>query len=105
MKQTFSLEHPKKKPARMGEAVRARIKKYVKRERRKPLPDDVDFWDFDCKFGYTEAEAQVVHLSSMSKHIMEAEAKGCMSFYVEILVKKGHRTKKARPAELPHDNA
>lgn len=97
MKKTFNLEHAKIKPARMGEAVRAEIKKYVKRERRKALPDGVDFWDFDCKFGPTEAEAEVVHLADLSKKIMAAEASGLTSFYVEILAKEGRRTKKPAP--------
>ncbi|MFT6395536.1 MAG: hypothetical protein ACJAYU_000278 [Bradymonadia bacterium] len=83
----------------MGEAVRAEIKKYVKRERNKTLPDSVDFWDLDCKFGPTEEEAEVVHLSDMNKSIMAAEALGLTSFYVEILAKEGHRTRKPRPIE------
>ncbi len=99
MKKTFSLEHAKIKPARMGEAVRGEIKKYVKRERRKALSDGVDFWDFDCRFGLTEAEAERVHLSDINKKIMAAEAEGATSFYVEILAKEGHRTKKPKPVE------
>lgn len=99
MKKTFTLEHAKIKPARMGEAVRAEIKKYVKRERRKSLPEGVDFWDFDCKFGHTEAEAEAVHLSDMNKSILAAEASGHTSFYVEILAKAGHRTRKPRALE------
>jgi hypothetical protein len=98
MKKTFHLEHPKKMPARVAEAVRAEIKKYVKRERGKTLPDSVDFWDFECKFGLTEEEAEVVHISDMSKKIMAAEALGLTSFYVEILAKEGHRSK--RPATV-----
>ena len=78
----------------MAEAVRAEIKKYVKRERGKTLPEGVDFWDLDCRFGHTEEEAEVVHVSDMSKSIMAAEALGLTSFYVEILAKEGHRTKK-----------
>ena len=54
MKKKFSLKHPKIKPARRVEAVKHEIRKYLKRERRKELPEGVDFWDFDCKFGLTE---------------------------------------------------
>lgn len=98
MKKTFSLEHAKIKPARMGEAVRAEINKYVKRERRKALPKGVDFWDFDCRFGLTEAEATAVHLADMNTRIIAAEADGAMSFYVEILAKPGRRNKKTETA-------
>ena len=52
MKKTFQLTHPKIKPARLIEAVRRDVKKYLKREKRKSLPDGVDYWDFDCKFGH-----------------------------------------------------
>ena len=94
MKKTFKLDHPKIKPARQFDAVRHEVKKYVKRERRKALPEDVDFWDFDCKFGHTEQEAEVVHLADITKRITEAEKLGLTSFYVEILVKHGHRSTK-----------
>ena len=42
MKKTFQLEHPKIKPARLIEAVRRDVKKYIKREKRKSLPEGVD---------------------------------------------------------------
>ena len=53
MKKTFQLTHPKIKSARLIEAVRRDVKKYLKRERRKSLPEGVDYWDVDCKFGST----------------------------------------------------
>ena len=99
MKKTFKLTGSEIKPARLLEAVRHEIKKYVKRERRKPLPEGVDFWDFDCKFGPTEEEAQVVHLSDITQRITEAETQELTSFYVEILAKKGHRRKKPSSEE------
>ena len=60
MKKTFQLTHPKIKPARLIEAVRRDVKKYLKREKRKSLPDGVDYWEFDCRFGYTEAKAEII---------------------------------------------
>lgn len=100
MKKTFELTHPKIQYARRVEAVKNEIRKYIKRERKKTLPEDTDFWDFDCKFGNTEAEAKVVHLSEISKCIDAAEAKQLTSFYVEILAKPGRRTKKPTPEEI-----
>ncbi len=94
MKKTFELTHPKIKYARLMEAVKHDVRKYLKRERRRELPDGADFWDFDCKFGDTEAEAKGIHLSEINKCIDAAEAKQAMSFYVEILAKPGCRTKK-----------
>lgn len=99
MKKTFQLTHPKIKVARLFEAVKRDIKKYVKRERNKKLPEGVDFWDFDCKFGSTEEDSQEIHLSEFNQFIDKAEEQQLKSFYVEILVKPGHRTKKPLPQE------
>lgn len=91
MKKTFQLTHPKIKPARMVDAIKSEIKKYIKRERNKTLPEDADYWDFDCKFGLTEPTADVVHISAMNKVIDEAVAAGATSFYVEVMVKMANR--------------
>ncbi len=94
MKKTFKLSHPKLKLPRLVEAIKYEIKKYIRRERRKKLPAGVDFWDFDCRFGVDEATSEVIHLSTINRHISEAEAKQLDSFYLEILVKPGYRTKR-----------
>lgn len=94
MKKTFALTHPKIKPARLVDSIKHDVKKYVKRERNKTLPEGVDFLDFDCKYGKTEQESAVIHLSQINKHIDEAVAQGLESFYLEILAKAGHRTEK-----------
>ena len=83
MKKTFKLVHPKIKPARLIEAVRRDVKKYIKREKRKSLPEGVDYWDFDCKYGPTEAKAEIILTSEISKCISEAEAENLESFYLE----------------------
>lgn len=95
MKKTFTLIHPKIKYERLVEGVKHDIKKYIKRERNKVLPDDADFWDFDCKFGLEEATAETVHLSSLNKHIDKVTAEQVTRFYIEILAKKGVRQYKA----------
>jgi len=94
MKKTFTLTHPKIKAARMVEAVRRDVKKYIKRERKKELSEGTDFWDFDCKFGPNAEEAKAVHVADIGKSIDAAEAEELESFYVEILAKPGYRFKK-----------
>lgn len=94
MKKTFILSHPKLKVARLIEAAKHDAKKYIKRERKKKLPEDVDYWDFDCKYGHKEQEAKTIHISEINKCIDEAEKLQLESFYLEILAKAGHRTKK-----------
>ncbi|MDB9865749.1 DUF6172 family protein [Candidatus Thioglobus sp.] len=91
MKKTFELIHPKIKPARLIETARRDIKKYLKRENRKLLPDDFDCWNFDCKFGPSEEKAEVILSSEISKCISEAEAESLKSFYLEILAKPGYK--------------
>ena len=94
MKKTFNLTHPKTKYARLVDAVRSDIKRYLKRERKKTLPEGFDTWDFDCKFGATLEEAKVLDVSELSKAIQDAETQGLESFYIEILAKAGHRPPK-----------
>ena len=61
MKKTFQLRPEGKNPDRVLEAIKHEIRKYIRRERRRPLADGIDFLDFDCKFGVTAEGAEVVH--------------------------------------------
>lgn len=94
MKKTFNLTHPKIKYPRMIEAAKHEVRKYLKRSRRKALPEGTDFWDFECKFGNLEEDAQKVHLSEIDKKIDEAEAKNVEVFYVEVIPFAAKRNKK-----------
>ena len=96
MKKTFNLTHPKIKVPRLVETIKYEVKKYIKRERKKTLPENVDFWDFDCRFGVDEATSEVIHVSAINKYISQAESKQLESFYLEILAKPGHRSKKPK---------
>lgn len=95
MKKKFPLELPDRKPALLLDAVKHEIRKYLKRERRKPLPEGVDFWDFDCKVGASADDAAVKHPGDLEKAIGEVQAAGGAEVYVEILAKPGQRVKKA----------
>ena len=96
MKKTFRLTHSKIKYARLVESVRRDVRKYIRRERKNELPEGADFWDFDCKCGPTAEESKVIHLADIGKFIDSAEEQQLESFYVEILAKPGHRTKKPK---------
>lgn len=103
MKKTFPLESPGHAPARVIESIKNEIRKYLKRERRKPLPEGVDFWDFDCRVGAEglSPDVAVVHVKEIFEaidRIAGGEAKGV---HVEILAKAGHRL--ARPTGKPGD--
>lgn len=94
MKKEFKLTDPKKAPARQVEYVKHEINKYIARERRKPLKENIDFWDFDCKIGGEKEEASEIHVSEINKGIDRIVAQGADHFYIEILAKPGYRAKK-----------
>lgn len=93
MKKTFPLTAVNKKPERVVESVKKDAKKYIARERRKELPKNVDFWDFDCRIGQNEQEAKAITVAEINKNITEIAASGAESLYLEILTKKGIREK------------
>ena len=93
MKKTFKLTHEKIKIPRLVDAIKHEVKKYIKRERRRALPERADFWDFDCRFGADEASSKVIHLSEINKSISWAESEQLKSFYLEILAKPCTRNK------------
>lgn len=76
--------------------IKSEINKYIARERRKDLPEDVDFWDFDCKCGPDEKSAVAIHVSTIGKEIDKAYQEKKDSVYVEILAKPGIRTPKPK---------
>lgn len=87
MKKTFKLDHPKIKVPRVVDSVKHDIKKFLKKERKKPLPSGAIYWDFDCKFGQSEETAVEVHLSSLTKNIDDLVENNIMTIYVEITAK------------------
>jgi hypothetical protein len=101
MKKSFPLTSATHKPARVVEGIKADIRKYLKRERRKPLPEEVDFWDFDCRAGKDAETAQPIHVSEITKPVDTAAADGWNSVYIEILAKPAKRTAKEKEATEP----
>lgn len=91
MKKTFQLTHPKKKSERQLEAVKGEIGKYLKRERKKSLPEGMDFWDFDCKCAMSSEAAETVHVAELPKRIEVLQSEGALECYVEILAKPAKR--------------
>jgi hypothetical protein len=94
VKKTFNLNIEGKNRDRVLEAAKHEIRKYVKRQRRVPLPQGVDFWDFDCKFGTHADNAVVVHFATITALIDAVAKEGGNAFYLELLAKDGHRRSK-----------
>ncbi len=95
MKKTFELSHPKIAYPRLIEATKNEVKKYLKRERNKTLPEDADYWGFNCKFGQTEEQSETIRVGQVNEKISFAESQEWPSFYLEILAYPAQRT--------PHD--
>jgi hypothetical protein len=103
VKKTFKLNIEGKNRDRVLEAVKHDIRKYVKRQRRVALPEGVDYWDFDCRFGASEETAAVVHFATIIGLIDGVAQEGGDAFYLELLAKEGRR--RARPAGAPEGGA
>jgi hypothetical protein len=98
MRKTYQLRPEGKNPDRVLDAVKHDIRKYLQRERRRALPEGVDYWDFDCKFGPAQDSAQPAHVAALIglvDEVSKAEGPQC---YVEILAKHGHRVARAGAA-------
>ena len=97
MKKTFPLQVEGKNLERLLEATKHEIRKYIKRERRRELPNGVDFWDFDCRFGTSADTASVAHIAELIPLIDALVKSQGSQFYIEILSKHGHRQARQQP--------
>ena len=105
MRKVFSLRPEGKHPDRVLDAVKHEIRKYMKRERRRDLPEGAHFWDFDCRFGSDKESAQVVHPAELIGALDALAKEGATECYVELLAKPGVRQPRApgSAADLPSD--
>ena len=94
MKKIFPLHLPNKKPARVIESIQVTVNKYVKRERRKTLPEGADFWEFQCKVGTNPDAAVGQKVAEIAKAIEAVALAEHPEVYIEILAVPGHRAKK-----------
>jgi len=91
MKKTFPLKEPGKVDARVVEAVKFEVRKYVKRERRKKLPEGFDQWDFACKVGPDQASAETKLVNDVFPSIEAVAKADSTQVYIEILAAAGKR--------------
>lgn len=87
MKKTIALTHPRLQPARLVDSIKHDIKKYLRKERNKPLPPESDYWTFDCRFGASEETAETIYTSEINKYIDTALAQGQPEFYIEVIAR------------------
>ncbi|MFT4192825.1 MAG: DUF6172 family protein [Comamonas sp.] len=99
MKKTFPLRPEGKNPERVLDAIKHEIRKYLQRERNKPLPEGTHYWAFDCRFGADAVSAQSIHASAIRDCVSAAAAEGRESFYLEILARPAVREAQAHAGQ------
>jgi hypothetical protein len=91
MRKTYLLRPEGKHPDRVLDAVKHDIRKYMKRERRRDLPEGATFWDFDCRFGADKDSAQTANPAELIGLLDVLAKAGGEQCYVELLAKPGVR--------------
>lgn len=91
MKKTFPLHAPGKAAPRVVESIKHDVRKYVKRERAKTLPEGFDLWEFNCKVGAAATTAEAKTLNDVAAAIDAVAMAGGTEVYVEVLAVAGHR--------------
>ncbi len=91
MKKTFSLTAENKAPERHLEAIKNEIRKYIKRENKKRLPEGVDYWRFVCAFGKNDEAPKAIDFKDIMKNVDDAATESCATFYLEIIATEGIR--------------
>ena len=91
MRKTFQLKPEGKNPDRHLEADKHEIRKYIEREKRRELPQGMDYWAFDCRFGGDAGSAQAIHFAEITPSIDTVVKAQGAQFYIEILAKPAQR--------------
>ena len=91
MKKTFALQVEGLHPDRRLDAIKNDIRKYMRRERGKPLPEGMDFWDFDCRFALPPEEPKAITQAEITPLVDGAAAGGATQFYLEIVARAAKR--------------
>lgn len=99
MKKIFHLQQKNKHPDRVIESVKYDIRRYLKRERKKKLPKDATFWDFDCRFGENSDEAESLLASEITAALDKAHNSGWNQCYIEIMARAVQKNRTETPEE------
>ena len=101
MKKVFKLKDEKRNPERIVEAIKHEIRKYIKRERRKKLPEGAVYWEFDCRFGESAEDAKTMHSPELLSSLEKAREAGWDSCYAELISRPVY--KKSTDEDLSSD--
>ena len=88
MKKVFKIEQSRIKPDRAVDAIKNELRKYVKREKKKDLPNKKTmYWDFECKFGKSAEFAKDCNFDYIFTELTGFVAAGWSECYVEVIAK------------------
>ncbi len=93
MKKNFKLQLENKQPDRVIDSVKNELRKYLKRERKKKLPEDAVFWDFECRFGKDESSAKNLTANEIITSLDMARQENWEACYIEIMAKASFKAK------------
>jgi len=93
MKKIFPLHSETKQPERVIDAIKHEIRKYLKRERNKKLPEGAPFWIFECRVGENEERAKEVLVHELIAAIDTAYTQKWGECYIEIVAKPAKNLK------------
>ncbi len=97
MRKTYPLHAADKAPARVIDAIKGEIRKYLKRERRKKLPEGFNLWGFNCRIGTEQSVASVIPVSDLIPAVDRHASDGATQIYVEILAFADRRLSRGEP--------
>ena len=97
MKKTFQLKVANKNIDRQVDSIKNEVRKYIKREKNKRLPEGFNFWSFDCKFGKSQEESSEIKFVDVIKSIDFAASENYDSFFLELVARAD--IKKAKEIE------
>ncbi len=84
MKKLFPLHHPGKADARVLDAIKHEVRKYVRRELNKTHPDGAKRRSFTCNVGTSAADTEECALKSVSAAIDRVAQSGADQVYIAI---------------------
>lgn len=93
LKKIFPLQSDTKQPERVVDAIKHEIRKYLKRERNKKLPEGAPFWIFECRIGSNEASAKEVLMQNLIAAIDTASSEKWSECFVEIVARPAKNLK------------
>lgn len=99
MKKSFPLHAPGRDDARVRDKIRHEINKYVRRVRRRELPEGFDLLELACRVGASSATAVPLALKEIGAAIDAVAVTGATEVYVEIIGTPAvdlHKADKAR---------